>query len=179
LLDPIVGNYAGLMGLPTADTSSDITGMGLGTGVSLVNNVLFGGLAAKVIAFLEGIGAQYAAGHYVPGERNKADLAKMGTYLTWELLDPKPEDLVAMANAIAEIRAGIQFGDWSRVGRVFGVKTPLQISSELKSVSQAFSRAFALPAAAPPAPPPAPPEAPRVEAPTGVVPTARGIRIEL
>lgn len=150
IIEPAVDWYAQLFKLNTSDVAADTLTLGVGSAVDLFNNTLFGALGAKVIGFLQGLAAHGVAGHAIIPGRDQDDLRRVGSFLMWQMLDPTPQDLVNLINAIAELKAGIQIGDWSRVSRAFGVKSPALITRELTNIGAAFTRAFGLPSIAPP-----------------------------
>jgi len=164
-LDSYVRPWEDLLKIPAGKTSSVWVPEGIGRLVEVVSDLTMQDLGGKVLKTV--LGAILATvPQRIPGvpDRAVAELQQIATHLGTEFVDPSPEELVRIANSIAELRAGITFGDWSRIARAFGVKTPEEFSADMKSVADAFSRAFGLrlpPAAPPPAeaatPPPPPP----------------------
>jgi len=88
---------------------------------------------------------------FVPGmkERDIVEFQGIGRHLATEIADPSPEELSRIAEAISELRLGITFGDWSRIARAFGFKSPEQITREWTDVINRFSVAFGIPTPTP------------------------------
>lgn len=145
IIKPAVQWYADLFKLDTAEIAADTLTLGIGNAVDFGNNILFGGLGAKVLGFLQGLLAHGVAGYAIVPGQDKDDLRRVGSFLMWQMLDPTPQDLVNLINAIGELKAGVVSGDWARVSRAFGVKSPALITRELSNVGAAFTRAFSLP----------------------------------
>lgn len=164
-LDSVFRPWEELLKIPTGKTSSVWVPESLARFVEVVSDLTIADLGGKIFKTALG-GILATVPQRIPGmpERAVAELQQMATHLGTEFVDPSPAELVSIANSIAELRAGITFGDWSRIARAFGVKTPEQITADMKAVVDAFSRAlgFAAPAAPPPAEGVAPPPAPTV-----------------
>lgn len=160
-LDKYVTGWEAFWKIPTGKTSSVWVPEGIGRLIEVVSDLTVTDLGGKI--FKSVLGAILGTvPQRIPGisDRTIAELQQISTHLSTEFVDPSPQELVRIANAISELRAGITFGDWTRIARAFGVKTPEQITAEMKSVVDAFSKAlgFAAPApAAPPTPTPPPP----------------------
>jgi len=163
-LDPYVRSWEEFFRIPAGSTSKVWIPEGIGRILEVVSDLTMQDLGGKI--FKTVLGAVLATvPQRIPAvpDRAVAELQQIATHLGTEFVDPSPEELVRIANSIAELRAGITFGDWSRIARAFGVKTPEEISADMRSVADAFSRALGirLPTAAPPPaevtpPPPAP-----------------------
>jgi hypothetical protein len=119
--------------------------------------------AAKVSKGLAGLLLSVLPQHVGPllarewTTRDTEDLQAIGKHFAAEMLDPRPEDLVKIAEAISEMRAGITFGDWTRIAKAFGVKSPEEIKAAWDNAVAAWTKALGIPAPAPAAPPTAPP----------------------
>lgn len=163
LAEPLTKWYADIVGLPNAEVAKEFVDVGLFEGIDFANNVLFQDLGAKIIGFIEGVAFHAVAGR-VPqlAGRNKEDLQLIGSCLMWNLADPKPEDLVKLANLVASIKSGVQFGSWAPLAGALGIKSPDQVKRDFDNVVASFQRAFGLPTIGAPLPPPGapPPYAP-------------------
>jgi len=159
-LDPYVRTWEEFWKIPAGKTSSVWLPEGIGRVIEALSDVTIEPTGSKIFKTVLGV-VLGVAPQRIPGipDRAVAELQQMATHLGTEFVDPTPQDLVRIANSISELRAGITFGDWSRIARAFGLKTPEQITAEAKAVVDAFSRAlgFAAPAAVPPPAAPAPP----------------------
>jgi len=126
----------------------------------------FGAKVAKAVgAFILSLAPQFAVKPlvgYAWSDRDTEDLHAIAKHWFAQVLDPSPEDLAKIAEAISELRAGFTFGDWTRIARAFGVKSPQVIKAGWDRVTSAWASAFGLPAAPPIAMPPTPPAAPLV-----------------
>jgi len=155
-LDPYFRSWEEFWKIPTGKTSSVWVPESIGRVIEVVSDLTITDLGGKI--FKTVLGAVLGTvPQRIPGvpDRTVAELQQIATHLSTEFVDPSPQELVRIANAISELRAGITFGDWTRIARAFGVKTPEQITADMKSVVDAFSRALGF--VAPPAPPPAAP----------------------
>jgi hypothetical protein len=165
-LDPYVKSWEEFFKIPSGNTTKVWVPETIGRIVEVISDLTLADLGGKI--FKTVLGAVIGTvPQRIPGvpDRAVAELQQIATHLSTEFVDPSPEDLVRIANSIAELRAGITFGDWSRIARAFGVKTPEEITADMKTVVDAFSRAFGItraPAAPPPAEGVAPPPAPTV-----------------
>lgn len=146
--------------IPSGKTSSVWVPEGIGRVLEVISDLTLADLGGKIFKTVFGV-ALGTVPQRIPGvsDRTVAELQQIATHLSTEFVDPSPEDLVRIANSIAELRAGITFGDWSRIARAFGLKSPEEITAQMRSVVDAFSRAlgFAAPAVPPPAGAPTPP----------------------
>jgi len=170
VLDAYVRSWEEFWKIPAGKTSSVWVPEGIGRVIEGISDLTIERTGSKIFKTVLGV-ILGAVPQRIPGvsDRVVAELQQIATHLGTEFVDPTPQDLVSIANSISELRAGITFGDWTRIARAFGVKTPEQISAEMKTVVDAFSRALGFaaapappPAAAPPPPPPTvfPPAAP-------------------
>ena len=157
-LDSIVRPWEEFFKIPPGKTSSVWVPEGVGRVIEVASDLTledFGGKVFKTI-----LGAVLATvPQRIPGvpDRAVSELQQIATHLGTEFVDPTPDQLVRIANSIAELRAGITFGDWSRIARAFGLKAPEEITASMKTAVDAFSRALGFgAAAAPPTPPPMP-----------------------
>lgn len=159
-LDSLVRPWEEFFKIPSGKTSSVWVPEGVGRVVEVASDLVLADLGGKVFKTLLGV-ALGTVPQRIPGvsDRTVTELQQIATHLSTEFVDPSPEDLVRIANSIAELRAGITFGDWGRIARAFGLKTPEEITSNMKTVVDAFSRALGIApaAAAPPTVPPPPP----------------------
>lgn len=132
----------------------------------------FGAKVAKAIAGgILSLAPQFAVKPLVGfgwSDRDTEDMHAIAKHLLAQVLDPSPEDITKLAQAISELRAGITFGDWTRISRAFGAKPLEQIKAEWDRAMTAWASAFGVrPSAPAPAPPPPPPP---LEAPTVPIP---------
>jgi len=162
-IDPIVRSWEEFWKIPSGKTSMVWVPEAIGRGLEVVSDITLADLGGKI--FKTVLGAVLGTvPQRIPGvsERTVGEFQQIATHLSTEFVDPSPEELVRIANSISELRAGITFGDWRRIARAFGVKTPEEITADMKTVVDAFARALGFaaapaPAGAPPAPaPPAP-----------------------
>lgn len=161
-LDTHVQSWEDLLKIPRGSTSKVWVPEAIGRFLEVISDVAIQDLGGKIFKTVLGVAIGTVPQH-IPGvpDRAVAELQQISTHLSTEFVDPSPEELVRIANSIAELRAGITFGDWSRIARAFGVKTPEQITADMKTVVDAFSRALGVARAPSPPPaegvPPAPP----------------------
>lgn len=166
-LDSYVRPWEAFWKIPEGKTSSVWVPEGIARIIELLSDLTIQTTGSKIFQTILGI-ILGAAPQQIPGipARAIAELQQMATHLSTDFVDPSTQDLVTIANSIAELRAGITFGDWSRIARAFGVMSPEQITANMKTVVDAFSRALGFaPPTVPPAvapPPPTPPPTPMV-----------------
>lgn len=142
LVEPYTKWYADLVKLPSDEVAKQFVDLGIFQGVDFLNNLLFADVGAKIMGFIEGISAHLIAGYGPISGRDKEDLQLLGSALMWELLDPKPEDLVNLANLIASIKSGIQYGSWTPLASALGAKSPEDVTRVLNNIVASFQRAF-------------------------------------
>jgi len=167
--DPVFASWESALKIPSGSTSRqwlpELTSAILEIPIDMVSEPMGAKIGKALGGLLLSTVPQFVAPIVAPwwAPRDTEDMHAIAKHWLAQVLDPTPADLVRIASAISELRAGITFGDWTRIARAFGVKTPEQITAEMKTVVDAFSRALGFGAAPPPAPPmavaPAPPTA--------------------
>jgi len=102
---------------------------------------------------------------YQWSDRDTEDMHAIAKHWFAQVLDPRPEDLEKLAEVVREFKAGITFGDWTRISRAFGIKSLDEIKASWDRVASAWAPIFGIRFAPPTTPPPTPPAAPPVTLP--------------
>jgi hypothetical protein len=153
-LDPVFEYFARQSGIPVDQYTAVAGGQGIGATEEVIVDLLFTGLAGKLIQFGTGLattlGAIFAKDIPV---RLRRELITWGQHSLTRIVDPKPSDYVELRQNIDTLVRGLSLGNAGNIMSAF-FRSP----DELRSLATAFSPT---PLAVRP-PPPAPPAVPTV-----------------
>lgn len=119
--------------------------------IEVPEDLLFDTLGAKIAKFLVGailaVVPQFALPMVASGwsSRDTEDMQGIAKHLCAEGLDPTPEEMVKIANAIGKIRRGLTFGNWDMIAEAIGAKPLDTVLEELKAVGTSITSAFGIP----------------------------------
>ena len=174
-IDGTIRPWEDLLHIPPGETGRQWAPEAIAYLLELPFDNLIDTLGAKVGKFLAGfilaVAPQFAGpalAGYAWTPRDTEDIHAIAKHLIAEGLDPTPDELVKIAEAIGNLRQGITYGDWPTISRAFGLKSIDEIKADWDGVVRSFSRAFGIPSAAPAPSPPAPAAPPTAPIPMAV-----------
>lgn len=111
-MDPAFKYFADQTGIGVSEISPMFGGEIYGAGIELVCDMVMKGLLSKGVQTCIGIGCTaYSLFGDGLSIRLKRELLELGTHEISRLIDPKPSDLIEIAECIESISSGISSGD--------------------------------------------------------------------
>ncbi len=149
-LDGIMKPWENALKLPAGVTGKQWVPEAIAYALEVPSDLMFDTFGAKLakglVGFILSIAPQWVMPMVVPGwsTRDTEDMQGIAKHLLAEGLDPTPDEMVKIANAIAKIRQGISFGSWDSIADAVGMKSIATIQAELNNVGTAVANAVGI-----------------------------------
>jgi len=133
-LDAVFEYSAKQAGVSTEDYTVRVGSEGIAAGVEIPIDLFLSTLGAKIAKGLIGVGSLiYATFGKPPTRRLQSELLEVGSHWTFEILDPKPRDIMDLIKDYNTLIEGAKRKDWSTIFRAL-TRSPEEAKAALKAL---------------------------------------------